>query len=61
MNHEPFALRGNDQLPEWYFFIEGRQFGPWPDKGSAAAGYQTELRRAAKRREEDERDADKTA
>lgn len=52
MNSEPFALRGHDQQPEWYCIVAGRQFGPWPDKGSATAGYQTELRRAKRKANE---------
>ena len=47
-NFEPFALRGPENSPEWFCIVAGRQFGPWPDKGSAAAGYQTEMRRAAR-------------
>lgn len=28
--------------------VRGREFGPWPDPGSALAGYETEQRRAEK-------------
>jgi hypothetical protein len=33
-----------------YCSVEGRIFGPWPDKGAATAGMQVEQRRAAARR-----------
>jgi hypothetical protein len=45
MTHGPFRLRDG-----WYILVEGVQFGPWPDVGSARAGYQTELRRAVLRK-----------
>lgn len=35
---------------EHYALVGGRVFGPWPDKGTAAAGLATEQRRATKRR-----------
>lgn len=44
MNYKPFTL----QQDHWYVIVESRQFGPWPDRGSASAGYETEVRRAAK-------------
>lgn len=34
-----------------YCTVAGRIFGPWMDRGAAAAGMQTEQRRLAKRRE----------
>lgn len=40
MNHPPFRL-----APGWYILVGGVQIGPWPIKGYAMAGYQTELRR----------------
>lgn len=33
----------------WFCCVAGKTFGPWPDKGSAAAGLETEQRRAAER------------
>jgi len=49
-NEPPYCLRAPDgQTPEWYCIVAGRTYGPWPDKGTAAAGYATELRRAAAR------------
>jgi hypothetical protein len=47
MNYEPFRFSQDG----WYIIVRNRQFGPWPDKGSAIAGYQTELRRAEAREE----------
>jgi hypothetical protein len=32
---------------EYYAVVNGRVFGPWPDRGAALAGLQTEQRRAA--------------
>jgi hypothetical protein len=40
-NYGPYRLRDG-----WYCIVSGTRFGPWPDKGSATAGYQTEQRRA---------------
>lgn len=34
-----------------YCIVKGRTFGPWPDKGAATAGMQTEQRRAKAREE----------
>ncbi len=46
ITHEPFRLYGG-----WYCLVKGRQFGPWPDKGTCLAGFETEKRRATKRSE----------
>lgn len=35
----------------WYCMVDGREFGPWADKGPALAGMATEQRRAERRRE----------
>lgn len=40
----PYRLRDG-----WYCMVAGKRYGPWRDKGAALAGYQTELRRSAKR------------
>jgi hypothetical protein len=40
-NHGPFRLADG-----WYCLVENVRFGPWPDKGTASAGYATELRKA---------------
>jgi len=45
-NEKPFALRDGWGGSEWYCYVAGKMLGPWPDKGSALAGYETELRRA---------------
>jgi hypothetical protein len=45
MNHDAFRL-----VDGWYCLVDGYRFGPWPDKGSCQAGYQTELRRFDKRK-----------
>ena len=46
---KPFCLRGADNAADWFCVVAGRQFGPWPDKGSALAGFKTEKRRNANR------------
>lgn len=38
----------------WYCMVDGREFGTWPDEGSARAGLATETRRAQHRRDRDE-------
>jgi hypothetical protein len=38
----------------WWCIVEGKAFGPWPDKGAALAGYQTECRRRDRKRVQDE-------
>lgn len=43
-----FALRENGQVGH-YALVSGRVYGPWPDKGAAQAGLETEQRRAEKR------------
>jgi hypothetical protein len=40
MFHAPYRLRGG-----WFCLVGGKEHGPWPDKGSAIAGYETEMRR----------------
>lgn len=50
-NYGPFVIRAAmGQEPEWFCIVGGRTFGPWPDKGACEAGYQTELRRALRRK-----------
>lgn len=34
----------------WYCIVDGREYGPWLNKGLALAGMATEQRRAEKRR-----------
>jgi hypothetical protein len=43
-DHGPYRLSDG-----WYVLVSGAQHGPWPDKGSAGAGYDVERRRAAKK------------
>lgn len=50
-DEKPFALRGPQNEPEWFCRVAGKLYGPWPDKGSATAGYETEKRRTKKRQE----------
>jgi hypothetical protein len=40
-----FCLRDG----EHFALVNGRVYGPWPDKGAAEAGMQTEQRRAMKK------------
>lgn len=34
---------------EWYAMVNGREFGPWPDRGSALAGLETEQNRLTRK------------
>lgn len=45
MNLDAFRMRGS-----WFCLVDGKPYGPWPDKGSATAGYQVELRRVNERK-----------
>lgn len=45
----PFPQSGPNNTDEWYCIVGGRRFGPWPDRGSAAAGFATEKARRARK------------
>lgn len=48
MNCKPFRIRA-----EWFCIVDNKLFGPWELKVYAQAGYETELRRAIKRRQKE--------
>ena len=45
LNKKPYQLADGC----WYVIVAGKEFGPWPDKGAASAGYETERLRYQKR------------
>ncbi len=55
MDYRPFRIRDG-----WFCIVDHKMYGPWPDKGSATAGYETELRRAAERKQKINSDAERS-